>query len=268
LGPSEKEVTRPATPAKRVQPLLEGRGIGKSFGGLVALTGVDLVINAGDMVGLIGPNGSGKTTLFNCLTGMEKLTEGRVFFNGEDITARKPFEMARLGLSRTFQSIRVYRRLTLMENMLLSQQWRERSWLDVLRPGRPTTTGRAEELLHFVTLHRQRAQLAGELSWGQQRLLEIAMALMCDPQLILLDEATSGVNPALVDTISDRIATLNAGLGKTVVLIEHNTDLIASLCRRVVVLDHGRKLAEGEVGAVFDDPRVVAAYLGNEGVDV
>ena len=141
-------MTRPANRADRVNPLLEGRGIGKTFGGLVALAGVDLVIETGEMIGLIGPNGSGKTTLFNCLTGMEKPTEGKVFFEGEDITARKPFEVARLGLSRTFQSIRVYRTLTLMENMLLSRQWRERRWLDMLRSSRPTITGRAEELLH------------------------------------------------------------------------------------------------------------------------
>jgi branched-chain amino acid transport system ATP-binding protein len=261
-------VTSTATPADRVQPLLEGRGIGKSFGGLVALTGVDLVIHDGEMVGVIGPNGSGKTTLFNCLTGMEQLTEGRVFFQGQDITDRKPFEVARLGISRTFQSIRVYRRLTLMENMLLSQQWRGRRWVDVLRPSRATITGRAEELLDFVTLHGQRAKRAGSLSWGQQRLLEMAMVLMCDPRLILLDEATSGVNPILVDTISDRIATLNTELGKTIVLIEHNTELIASLCPRVVVLDHGQKLADGHIDEVFDDPRVVAAYFGNEGGDV
>ncbi len=261
-------MTRPATPAEKDQPLLEGRGISKSFGGLVALTGVDLVIHAGDMVGLIGPNGSGKTTLFNCLTGLENVTEGRLFFREQDITDCKPFEVARLGMSRTFQNIRVYRGLTLMENMLLSQQWRKRGPLDLLRTSGPSATGRAEELLHFVTLHTQRAQQAGSLSWGQQRLLEIAMALMPDPDLILLDEATSGVNPALVDTISDRVATLNTELGKTVVLIEHNTELIASLCRRVVVLDHGQKLADGEVAAVFADPTVVAAYFGQDGVDV
>lgn len=249
-------------------PMLEGRGISKSFGGLVALGGVDLVVNAGDMVGLIGPNGSGKTTLFNCLTCMEKVSEGQILFKGQDITARKPFEVARMGLSRTFQSIRVYRQLTLMENMLLSRQWRDQRWLDVLRPSHRTVTERANDLLEFVTLHGQRAEPVGSLSWGQQRLLEIGMALMCDPDLVLLDEATSGVNPVLVDTISDRITTLNTTFGKTIVLIEHNIELVASLCRRVVVLDHGHKLADGGAAAVFENSAVVEAYFGEHGLDV
>ena len=248
-------------------PLLEGRGIGKSFGGLAALTGVDVAVHPGELVGIVGPNGSGKTTLFNCLTRMESLSEGRVFFKGEEITRSKPFQVARMGLARTFQSIRVYRQLTVLENMLLSRHWGGERWWDRLRSSHPRVTERADNLLDFLTLHRQRAEAAGSLSWGQQRLLEIGMALMCDPDLILLDEATSGVNPALVDVISVRIQELNATHGKTVLLIEHSMDLVADLCHRVIVLDHGEKLAEGEVDAVLETPAVIEAYLGRRRLD-
>ena len=248
-------------------PLLEGRRVSKSFGGLAALTDVDLTVHTGDVVGIVGPNGSGKTTLFDCVTGMEEIDEGRVFFKGCDITHRRPSQVARMGLSRTFQGIRVYRKLTVMDNMLLSRQWGDRGWLSVLRPSHPRVTERANGLLDFVTLLPQRAELAGSLSWGQQRLLEIGMALMSDPDLLLLDEATSGVNPTLVDAISDRIVTLNQAHGKTIVLIEHNIDLVADLCDRVVVFDHGEKLAEGGVGAVFEDPAVIEAYFGGRGLD-
>ncbi len=253
--------------AANASPLLEGRGIGKSFGGLAALAGVDVAVYPGDVVGLIGPNGSGKTTLFNCLTRLDGLDAGRIHFKGVDITDHQPFQVARMGMSRTFQNIRVYRKLTVIENMLLSRQWRGARWPGLLRPSRPEVTERADDLLEFVTLVEQRVDLAGSLSWGQQRLLEIGMALMSDPDLILLDEATSGVNPLLVDAIRDRIMTLNTTHGKTIVLIEHNIELVADLCSRVVVLDHGEKLADGEVGAVLDDPAVSEAYFGRRGLN-
>jgi ABC-type branched-subunit amino acid transport system ATPase component len=228
---------------------------------------VDVAVHPGEVVGIIGPNGSGKTTLFNCLTRMESLGEGRVFFKGEEITRHKPFQVSRMGLARTFQSIRVYRELTVLENMLLSRQWSGERWWDRLRYSHPRVTERADDLLDFLTLYRQRGESAGSLSWGQQRLLEIGMALMCDPVLILLDEATSGVNPALVDAITLRIQELNATHGKTILLIEHSMDLVANLCDRIVVLDHGEKLAEGEVGAVLENPAVIEAYLGRPGLD-
>jgi ABC-type branched-subunit amino acid transport system ATPase component len=253
----------PATGA----PLLEGRGIGKSFGGLAALSQVDVAVNRGELAGIVGPNGSGKTTLFNCLTRMESLSEGKVFFKGDEITRRKPFQVARMGLARTFQGIRVYRQLTVLENMLLSRQWGGERWLDRLRSSHPRVTERAHDLLDFLTLYRQRAESAGSLSWGQQRLLEIGMALMSDPDLLLLDEAMSGVNPALVDAISVRIRELNVTHGKTILLIEHSIDLVADLCDRVVVLDHGEKLAEGEVDAVLENPAVIEAYFGRHGLD-
>lgn len=254
---SDRTIIRGRRPA-----LLEGRGLGKLYGGLAALTQVDIAVYPGDVVGLVGPNGSGKTTLFDCLTRMEEVSAGHVFFKGRDITRSKPHQVAHMGLSRTFQSIRVYRKLTVLENMLLSRHWGGQHLTDWLRSSDPKATDRARDLLEFLTLSGHRAEPAGSLSWGQQRLLEIGMVLMPDPDLMLLDEATSGVNPALVEVIKERILTLNRMEGTTIVLIEHNIDVVADLCGRMVVLDHGEKLAEGTVGDVLKDPTVIEAYLG------
>lgn len=260
-------MTRPAPGNADGVPLLEARGIAKSFGGLDALRRVDLAVHPGELVGIVGPNGSGKTTLFNCLTRMESLNEGRIFFKGKDITGRRPFQVARMGVARTFQGIRIYRKLSVAENMLLSRQWGGERWFHRLRSSHPRVAERADELLDFLTLYGHRDDPAGTLSWGQQRLLELGMALMSEPDLILLDEATSGVNPALVDAIRDKIVTLNTEHAKTILLIEHNIELVADLCSTVVVLDHGRKLAEGDVDEVLEDPAVIEAYFGRHGDD-
>jgi ABC-type branched-subunit amino acid transport system ATPase component len=254
--------SRHGTPELRRPPLLEGRCLQKWYGGLAALKGIDMVVYPGEMVGVVGPNGSGKTTLFDCLTRMEGVNSGQVFFKGSDITRSKPFHVARMGLSRTFQSIRVYRKLTVLENMMLSRDWSGERLPHWLRPSAASTMERADELLEFLTLDGHRAAPAGSLSWGQQRLLEIGMVLMPDPGIMLLDEATSGVNPALVEVIKERILTLNRKEGKTILLIEHNIDVVADLCERVVVLDYGELLAEGTVDAVFQNPAVIEAYLG------
>ncbi len=246
----------------RPAPVLEGRGLQKWYGGLAALKQVDIAVFPAEIVGVLGPNGSGKTTLFDCLTRMEAVDAGRVFFKGRDITRAKPYQVARLGLSRTFQNIRVYRNLTVLENMLLSRDWSGERLPQWLRPSAPSTTKRAGDLLEFLTLDGQRAAPAGSLSWGQQRLLEIGMALMPDPGLLLLDEATSGVNPALVEVIKQRIVALNRSEGTTILLIEHNIDVVADLCGRVVVLDYGETLTEGPVEDVFRNPAVIEAYLG------
>lgn len=246
-------------------PLLEGRNVSKYFGGLAALSQVDFAVYPGEIVGLIGPNGSGKTTLFDCLSRVQNVSEGQIFFKGTEITKKKPFQVAHMGLSRTFQVIRVYNKMTVLENMLLSRQYGGHSLLSLFRPAPPETETRARELIHFLLLDRVIDEKAGNLSGGQKRLLEIGMALMPDPDLILLDEATSGVNPTLVEEIKDRIRELNHLYNKTFLLIEHNIHFIADLCNRVFVLDYGQKLAEGTPEQIMIDESVIEAYFGADG---
>lgn len=243
-------------------PLLEGREVSKYYGGLAALNDVDFAVHAGEIVGLIGPNGSGKTTLFDCLSRVQDINQGQVFFKGKDITRKKPFQVAHMGLARTFQVIRVYRKLSVHENMLLSQQWRGKKLFKQLRPSPPDIEKRARDLIEFVNLSHLMDELAGNLSGGQQRLLELGMALMPDPELILLDEATSGINPSLIETIKDRIRTLNEQQNKTFLLIEHNMNFISDLCSRVYVLNYGEKLAEGTPEEIMNDESVIEAYFG------
>jgi ABC-type branched-subunit amino acid transport system ATPase component len=245
-----------------VQPLLQGIGVTKLYGGLAALNDVDFAVHPGEIVGLIGPNGSGKTTLFDCLSRVQDLDRGQVYFKGEEISKKKPYQVAHMGLSRTFQVFRVYRKLTALENMLLSRQWRAVSLLEKLTPCPAEIEERARGLLEFLTLTHLADELAGNLSGGQQRLLEIGMALMPDPDIILLDEAASGVNPVLINTITDRIRQLSVEQGKTFLLIEHNMDFIGDLCSRVFVLNFGEKLAEGTPAQVMEDEDVIAAYFG------
>lgn len=245
-----------------LRPILEGQNVSKHFGGLAALSQVEFAVYPGEVMGLIGPNGSGKTTLFDCLSRVQDMSSGRVYLKGIDITRKKPYEVAHMGLARTFQMIRVYRKLTVLENMLLSRQWRGEGLLRQLRPSQEQTEARARELLDFLTIGHLAQEAAGSLSWGQQRLLEIGMALMPDPDVVLLDEATSGVNPTLAETIKEWIRHLNREQGKTFLLIEHNIQFIADLCDRVVVLDHGEKLAEGTPETVINNQAVIEAYFG------
>jgi len=245
------------------KPLLEGRGVTKNFGGLAALTQVDFAVYPGEILGLIGPNGSGKTTLFDCLSRVQEITKGNVYFKDVEITHKKPYQVAHLGLARTFQVFRVYRKLTVLENMLLSRQWRGESLFHQLRPSHPDIESRAHEFLQFLTLDHLTYEQAGNLSGGQQRLLEIGMALMPDPDLILLDEAASGVNPVLIDLITDRIRELSEEQGKTFILIEHNMRFIGDLCNRVFVLNFGEKLFEGSPEEVMTNEDVIEAYFGS-----
>jgi len=245
------------------QPLLQGVGVTKHFGGLTALKQVDFAVYPGEIVGLIGPNGSGKTTLFDCLSRVQNIDEGDVYFKGVRITRKKPYQVAHMGLARTFQVFRVYRKLSVLENMQLSRQWRGETIFRQLRPSHPETEERAHRLLEFLTLTHLTDELAGNLSGGQQRLLEIGMALMPDPDIILLDEATSGVNPTLINTIVDRIRTLSEEQGKTFLLIEHNIEFIGDLCSRVFVLNFGEKLAEGTPKEVVANQDVIEAYFGS-----
>jgi ABC-type branched-subunit amino acid transport system ATPase component len=244
------------------QPLLEGRNVSKFFGGLAAVSNVDFVVYPGEIVGLVGPNGSGKTTLFDCLSRLQPIDQGKVFFKGRDITHLRPYQVARLGLARTFQVIRVYRKMTVLENMLISRQWRGEGILGMLKPSHPDTEQRARQLIRFLQIEHLIDELAGHLSGGQRRLLEIGMALMPDPDIVLLDEATSGVNPTLIETIKDRIRALNEEQGKTFLLIEHNINFIADLCSRVYVLDYGQMLAEGTPQEIMENEAVIEAYFG------
>jgi branched-chain amino acid transport system ATP-binding protein len=245
------------------QPLLEGRSICKYFGGITALSQVDIAVYPGEVVGIIGPNGSGKTTLANCLSRALDISHGQVFLNGQEITRKKPYQVARMGLARTFQQVRVYRKLTVLENMLLSRQWRGEGLLKQLRKSHPRAEARAREILDFLSLNHLMQEMAGNLSVGQQRLLEIGMALMSDPDLFILDEATAGINPMLLETIKERIRHLNIDQGKTFILIEHNVNFIMDMCSRVFVLNHGEKLAEGTPEGVYNNQQVIEAYLGS-----
>ena len=243
-------------------PALQGTGIVKRFGGLTAVDGVDIEVGPGEMVGLIGPNGSGKTTLFDCLGRVTAIDAGTVSFQGSDISRLPPHRVARLGVSRTFQLIRVYRDLTVLENMELSIQWDRIGLRRLFRRTDAATRAKADELLEFLMLGPMRDEPAGTLSGGQRRLLEIGMALMSDPSLVLLDEATAGVNPVLVEEIKQRLRAVNSERGVAFLMVEHNVQFVADLCGRVVVLDAGRKLAEGTPRQVMDDPAVIEAYFG------
>ncbi|MDJ0713597.1 MAG: ABC transporter ATP-binding protein [Prochloraceae cyanobacterium] len=243
-------------------PLLEGRQISKSFQGLAAVKQVNLTVFTGEMMGLIGPNGSGKTTLFDCLCCLQPVDRGKIFFKGRNVTQARPNQLARMGLARTFQRIRIYRQMTVLENMLISRQWRGETLLDIFKSSHRQTKIRAKELLEFLLLSHLDREYAGNLSGGQQRLLEIGMALMPDPEIILLDEATSGINPTLINTIKERILILNQQQGKTFLIIEHNINFISDLCSRVCVLHQGEKLAEGTPDEIKTNKAVIEAYFG------
>jgi ABC-type branched-subunit amino acid transport system ATPase component len=244
------------------QPLLEGRKVSKYFGGLVAVNKVDFAVFPGEIVGLIGPNGSGKTTLFDCLSRVQDISQGQVFFKGVDISHKKPHQVAHMGLARTFQVIRVYRKMTVLENMLISRQWRGETLWKMIKPSHRETEERARKLIHFLQLDHLTYEQAGALSGGQRRLLELGMALMPNPDLILLDEATSGVNPTLIETIKDRIRELNQTQGKSFLMVEHNIEFISDMCRWIYVLNYGEKLAEGRPDEIKTNEAVIEAYFG------
>ena len=240
----------------------------KRFFGLKALDRVDLSIRPGEIVCLIGPNGSGKTTLFNCVTGFQAHEEGRIFLKGREITRFAPYQIALAGLTRTFQNVRIFPRLTVLENLLLAaqQHQEDRFWGRLLRTPsvRRFERGareRADELLAFVDLGRLRDEPAESLSYGQRKLLAFIFALMPDPDLILLDEPAAAVNPAMINKMKEYIRILNAQ-GKTFLVIEHNMGVVMDLGQRVVVLDYGEKIAEGTPPEIKQNERVIEAYFG------
>ncbi len=253
----------------RGKPLIEARDLKKRFGGLHAVDGMSITLAPGEMVGLIGPNGAGKTTLFNLLAGSLRPTSGEIRIGSVDVSNRGPEQRIALGVGRTFQIPRPFAEMTVLENVLTGAQGQagERAWTNFLRPGlvaaqERAAVERARELLDFVMLSRLEHEPAKVLSGGQRKLLELARVLMADPLAILLDEPAAGVNPTLLELIIDRVLELNAG-GRTILLIEHNMDMVARLCGRVVVMAAGKLLAQGEPAEVARDPAVIGAYLGD-----
>ena len=243
-------------------------GLVKRFLGETAIDRVDLTVERGELVALIGPNGSGKTTLFNCVTGFMPADAGRVTFRERDVTGIAPHRIARLGVGRTFQLVSVFSRLTVLDNLLVFlQQHQEDSVLGrLLRTARlrryeREALDRAHALLAWVKLADHAHAPAGTLSYGQRKLLAFVAALMPNPELILLDEPAAAVNPTMIETMKRHILALNRE-GKTILLVEHNMDVVMDLAQRVVVLDHGAKIAEGAPEAIRRDPRVIDAYFG------
>ena len=242
--------------------LLEVRDVSKRFGGVVANRALSLEIAPGAITGLIGPNGSGKTTLFNSIVGRHPIDGGSIRFDGREISRLRTPQIARLGLIRTFQQTHVYRAMDCVQNMQISTPHAGETLRAMLRRPAPAVTDRAEALLEFVGLHSKRRLRAGELSFGQQKLLELAMALMSAPRLLLLDEPTAGINPVLINGLIDRLLRANAELGVTLLVIEHNMRVIMHLARDIYCLAHGEWLAHGDPVTVRRDRRVLDAYLG------
>ncbi len=242
--------------------LLEVATVSKSFGGVVANRDISLRVEPGEIVGLIGPNGSGKTTLFNSIVGYHPIDSGSIRFAGREISHLRVAEIARLGLLRTFQQTRIYRKMSCLENMLISASPAEEAFLDMFARVPIEVSERARELLAFVGLREKQRLRAGDLSFGQQKLLEFAMALMGEPTMLLLDEPTAGVNPTLINGLIDRLKRANARLGVTLLVIEHNMRVMMNLAERIYCLAHGELLAEGSPQQIQADRRVVDAYLG------
>jgi len=255
-------VTEPGT-----EPMLKVIGVSKEFGGLRALRDVSFEVMPGETLALIGPNGAGKSTLFNILTGFHRPTSGRVLFSGKDLTEMRTFEISRAGVGRTFQKIRLFKGLTVLENVRLAVRVPV-GGADVLfrtarfRSAEERAVAEARGLLELVGLSERAEDKASSLPYGQQRLLEIARALAGRPRLLLLDEPGAGMNSEELASLHRLLSRIRAEFRLTMVLVEHNVDFVLGLSDRIVVLDHGEVIAVGTPAEVVNNPAVIAAYLG------
>ena len=254
-------------------PLLHTFSLRKEFGGLVAVDDVDFTVPTGAIVSLIGPNGAGKTTFFNMLTGVYKPTAGSVVFAGEDLTGKPPHAFTERGIGRTFQNIRLFQNMTALENVLVGMHSRLKGTLveAILRTPRVKheedgARDRARELLEFSGLRRKDHEIGRNLSYGDQRRLEVARALATQPKLLLLDEPTAGMNPQETAEFTDFVARLRTDLDLAVLLIEHDMRVVMGVSDRVTVLDYGEKIAEGTPSEIQKNERVIEAYLGSAAV--
>jgi branched-chain amino acid transport system ATP-binding protein len=256
-------------PQEVPQTILRAKGVQMNFGGLMALNNFSLNLVPGELHGLIGPNGAGKTTVFNLLSGFYHPTEGEILFNGDPITGLAPQAIARLGIARTFQNIRLFEELSVLDNVLIPFHNRSQInfWQAVLRSPsfrneEKTFREQAWELLEKLHLHDAAQEKAGRLPYGRQRRLEIARAMAVAPQLLLLDEPAAGLNPHETAELMSLLQDLQQHYELAILLIEHNMKFVMHLCQRLTVLDHGLTIAQGPPAAIRSHPRVIQAYLG------
>ena len=244
-------------------PVLSVRNIEKSFGGIRAVRGVTFEVRKGEILGLIGPNGSGKSTLFNCILGQLRPEAGEVEVNGQNVSGMRASDLNRLGVGRTFQQLSVFPKMTVLDNIILAGQEHHGSMLSrLVGPGDAGLTNEAERLISFFRLTHLRDTLAGSLSYGQQKLVDAAMAFMAGPSLVLLDEPAGGVNLTMLANLKERLTAYNAEHGTTFVVIEHNMEFVMSLCTRIIVLAEGGIIAEGKPEEIRANQSVIDAYLG------
>ena len=242
--------------------IIEVANVSKSYGGVIANKDISMTVEQGGITGLIGPNGSGKTTLFNSIVGYHPIDSGSIKFENQEISKLEVQNIARLGLIRTFQQTRIYGAMNCVENMLISLPHRKMKFLESFSRNGESDYEKADRLLEFVGLYEKRFLRAGSLSFGQQKLLEFAMALMNEPQALLLDEPTAGINPTLINGLIDRLKRANSEFGITLFVIEHNMRVIMNMAEKIYCLAHGELLAQGAPDEIQNNQMVIDAYLG------